>query len=88
MLRSAKLPTISKLMNSDAIPLNKWGKIMRGENTGWYVFVEDDSANTGGFLILRSPEKGGKAGFDDWVLTLEDLRKFFGFANWQVEWLE
>ena len=73
------------------VPIGKAGKIVSGESAGWYVFVEDDSDNTGGFLILQAPTTdfwtGGK-GFDDWVETRADLERFFTQRQWQVQWLE
>jgi hypothetical protein len=28
------------------------GKILEGRHKGWYIYVEDDFENTGGYLIL------------------------------------
>jgi hypothetical protein len=64
------------------------GKIRSGEHEGWYVRVQDDRADTGGFLVLVSSNptfESGK-GFDDWVESSERLDDYFREAGWTVEW--
>ncbi len=75
-------------MNSADIFTGKWGKILAGERTGWYVMVQNDSANTGGFFIFQSRERSIDGGFDNWVDTMDGVFRFFKFAGWEVEWLE
>jgi hypothetical protein len=77
-------------MSTSEILIGRWGKIVAGENAGWYVFVEHDTKDTGGFFIYRcsEPSLGADAGFDDWVEKKEQIAPFFGFAKWQIEWLE
>ncbi|WP_248323020.1 hypothetical protein [Caballeronia sp. Sq4a] len=62
------------------------GKIIAGDNAGSYVKVEDDSASTGGFLILTSGHPDLSAGFDNWVETKDAVERFFAESNWNVEW--
>lgn len=52
--------------------------------------VEDDSENTGGFLVFeRWVDSGGpnnEGAFDSWVENLESLGKFFVESGWDVKW--
>ena len=72
------------------IPIGKVGYIRQGEFPGWYVFVEDDASNTGGYYIYitenpysKDPPSEGK-GYDDWLERKEDIESFFD--GWIVEW--
>lgn len=87
-LRMAKIESDPmKTFNRPEILIGKWGKIVAGENVGWYVLVEDDTTgSTGGFYIFRSPQVSKDSCFDDWVETKDGVCKFFQFARWQVEW--
>ena len=69
------------------IPLGKVGKIVGGNETGRLVKVIDDSANTGGFLILTSKDELGTAWFDNWVRREEDLERYFKESRWLIEWV-
>jgi len=75
------------MTNADIL-IGKWGKLLAGERAGWYVFVQDDSADTGGFIIFQSRETSIEKGFDNWVETLDGVCRFFEFAGWSVEWLK
>jgi hypothetical protein len=77
-------------MNESRILIGRKGKIIAGDQAGWFVLVQDDQANTGGFLILTSPDVSFKAaqGFDNWVEKIEDLRGYFENEKWEIEWLE
>jgi hypothetical protein len=65
------------------------GRITAGKERGRVVEVEDDSANTGGYLIFtyadsdRSPEV-----FDAWVESLGAVQTYFDGFGWEIEWLE
>jgi hypothetical protein len=72
------------------IPLGKLGTVEKGQHIGWYVIVEDDRENTGGYYIFFSEhpdykdlDSGGK-GYDNWVQREEDLERFF--QDWIVKW--
>jgi len=62
------------------------GKIVAGDDAGWYVKVVDDTANTGGFLVLTSDRPDMTTGFDNWVETKEAVGSFFAESNWEVDW--
>ncbi len=72
------------------IKINTLGKITKGENSGWYVIVKDDTNYSGGFYILISKIPYGEfpEGFDYWVEQKNDLPIFFKEANWDVFWSE
>lgn len=66
------------------------GKIIEGDYKGWYVLVQDDNDNTGGYLILLSDNinfKGGQ-GYDDWVDSEQSLKRYFEESKWIIEWNE
>ncbi|WP_250470256.1 hypothetical protein [Caballeronia sp. GAFFF2] len=62
------------------------GKIIAGDDAGSYVKVVDDTANTGGFLILTADYPDMGTGFDNWVETKEAVGSFFAESNWKVDW--
>ena len=67
--------------------IGKLGRIKSGEHAGFFVRIQDDSTNTGGFLIVlwrESPTEG----YDNWVENLGDLEQFFRESGWDIEWLE
>ncbi len=67
--------------------IGKKGRISSGKNAGFFVRIDDDSPNTGGYLILiwkDSPPEG----YDYWVEKAADLEQFFREAGWDIEWLE
>ena len=68
------------------IPINKYGKIIKGDHKNWLIYIQDDKENTGGYLILYKPSKDSELGYDDWVEKYEDLKQYFSEANWEIEW--
>lgn len=69
------------------IEIGRVGRVLQGDDAGWYVRVLDESARSGGFIILSSPTPDMTGGFDNWVPDLPALEGFFGEARWLVEWL-
>jgi len=73
-----------------AIPIEVTGIIRSGEHAGRYVRVQDDSVNTGGYLILiwwsELKSKTGVAGYDDWVENEASLEQYWRHKKWLVEW--
>jgi hypothetical protein len=80
---------LEKLKMLMEIEIGKKGLIIEGDIKGWYVRVDDDSDNTGGFLILTNPEPdmSSTMGHDNWVENEEGLRSFFMESSWIVEWI-
>jgi hypothetical protein len=66
--------------------IGKKGRIKNGKYTGFFVRIEDDSQNTGGYLILIWLD--ANVGYDYWVENLADLEQFMSEAGWDIEWLE
>ena len=69
------------------IPIGLVGKIIAGDEKGHFVKVEDDSENTGGFLILLSGDITFRSGHDNWVENERALERYFVEAGWTVNWL-
>jgi hypothetical protein len=66
------------------------GVVTNGGHPGMRIRIEDDSENTGGYLIYQwwegSDGPNAQGAFDDWVETADDLRKFLGEEGWVIEW--
>jgi len=69
------------------ILLGVWGRILTGEDAGGFVKIEDDAAESGGYLVLVKPDPARDGGHDSWVEKYEDLPRYFAEAGWTVEWL-
>lgn len=69
------------------IQINRLGKILQGDEKGYYIKIIDDLDNTGSFLILTSPDINMKKGFDNWVKDKRSLEGYFIESNWLIEWL-
>ena len=67
--------------------IGKLGRIKNGEHAGFFVRIQDDSPNTGGYLILMWRESPTE-GYDNWVEGPNDLDQFVQESNWDIEWLE
>ena len=70
------------------IKLGKKGRIVKGDAQGWYVMIQDDAVNTGGYLVLTAKAADFQDGFDDWVEDWDTLQRYFQEAAWEVAWLE
>jgi hypothetical protein len=68
------------------IRIGKKGRITKGTSAGWFVLVDDDSENTGGFLILTAKDIDFEDGFDNWVENMSSLEQYFQEAGWEIEW--
>ncbi len=76
------------------IKINTVGRVIKGENLGWYIVVIDEREDdkSGGFFIFQSDniEFNGLSGgivYDSWVQEDEDLEKFFSESEWEITWL-
>ena len=71
------------------IKIEKKGIIIQGDSKGWSLYIQDDTINTGGYLILVTPPQGvfGRDGYDNWVENSESLKAYFQEANWKIRWL-
>jgi hypothetical protein len=77
-------------MNENEIKIGVTGKILEGTLKDWFIHVEDDSENTGGYLILIFKELAGNGseGYDDWVEDKDSLVKLFSYEKWKIQWLD
>lgn len=62
------------------------GRVVEGDETGSYLKVVDDSANTGGYLVLTSANVDMSDAFDNWVEDHESLSRYFAESRWVVNW--
>ena len=54
---------------------------------GWYIKILDDTENTGGYLVLQSPEINFQGfGYDNWFLNLEEIQQHFISNDIFIEW--
>ena len=70
------------------IRVGRTGIVLAGENIGWQVRIEDDSVNTGGFLVFTSRDFADPhvEAFDDWVEDKGALQEYFWESGWVVKW--
>jgi hypothetical protein len=67
--------------------IGKKGRIKNGTHAGFFVRIQDDLQNTGGYLVLIWRETPS-VGYDNWVKNLTDLDPFLCESGWNIEWLE
>src|SRR5438270_10174335 len=67
------------------IQVNVRGRINSGRWTGQYLTVEDDTEQSGGYLIVIEADESGKNGGDLWI-EKDKLNRAFEEAGWEVEW--
>ncbi len=74
----------------DKLKIESYGQILEGELKGWYIFIQDDLENTGGYLILfnASLESTDLRGFDAWVENRQSLDEYFRETKWKIQWLD
>ncbi len=70
--------------------IESYGQILEGELKDWYIFIQDDAENTGGYLILFSASLDSTdfKGFDVWVENFQDLQECFREKKWKIHWLD
>ncbi|MEN3952508.1 hypothetical protein [Iodidimonas sp. SYSU 1G8] len=71
-----------------SIPINTWGRILSGNKKGWYLMIQDDSENTGGYLILtvRSLGPDNNEGYDDWAEDMSVVEDYLVESRWLIDW--
>jgi hypothetical protein len=78
-------------MNKEDIKIGVTGKILQGRHKGWFIYVEDDFKNTGGYLILVFNDLNrfnSSEGYDRWAEDKNILLEMFNSAQWKIQWLE
>lgn len=72
------------------IKIGKRGIIREGIDQGFYIIIQDDSTNSGGYLIIcnQSSDMSSQVGNDSWVADLEALKGFISESGWVIEWID
>ncbi|MDE3046665.1 MAG: hypothetical protein KGJ02_08525 [Verrucomicrobiota bacterium] len=76
-------------MNKKALKIGVTGKILKGDHAGWFVFIEDDFKNSGGYLILifnHHDKHQSTEGFDYWAEDKNSLDEIYKEADWEIQW--
>lgn len=75
----------------NALKIGVIGRIESGDLLGWFVFIKDDSDDSGGFLILLSkdPKMSKHAeGYDYWAEDKDTLVEMLKEFKWKIRWSE
>ncbi len=68
----------------------KTGRILAGQSPGWYIRVEKDEIETGGFYIYtcKNADLTGAWGetFDDWVPDWDGVLAYFADPELEIDW--
>lgn len=78
-------------MTENNIKIGITGKILEGRHKDWYIYVEDDFKNTGGYLILVFNDFNrfkSLEGYDRWAEDKNTLVEMFKSAEWKIQWLD
>lgn len=69
--------------------IGKKGIIKGGTTDGWFILIQDDSENTGGYLLLQSPNENfiGE-GYDNWFLSLDEVNQHLELNKLNISWLD
>jgi hypothetical protein len=79
----------------ETIKFNKRGLIVEGAYKDWYLLVENDTSNTGGYYVFisNSPNVKGEIGlndagegYDNWFENEEQLNLYFVTNKWVIHW--
>ncbi len=72
------------------LKINTYGRIIEGDEKGWFLYIQNQDNCGNDFLILKmsslDPTEG--TGYDCWIETVEELKKWFEDSHVRVEWLD
>ena len=65
------------------------GEIIKGEYTGWYIELVDDSqGETGGYyIVITNPAPNISKTYDSWLEEEEDVPAYINEMGWEINWL-
>ena len=67
--------------------INTIGRITSGSMQNWYIIIKDDSENTGGYLVIQSPNIDiSSDGYDNWFEKIEEVVQYIQSNNIKIEW--
>ncbi|MFC7247570.1 hypothetical protein ACFQO7_34340 [Catellatospora aurea] len=75
-------------MPTTDIHLDRHGRIVAGEDEGFFLCVQFDAEHTRGYYVflvddIENPSAGG----DHWAKDMAELRTLFSTSHWRIEWL-
>ena len=74
---------------SKDIKINTHGLITKGRNKDWYIYIQEDLKDTGGYYILyKKSLENNTEGYDAWMENFEDVKDCFEEEQWEVKWLD
>ncbi|GIE92508.1 hypothetical protein [Actinoplanes regularis] len=70
------------------IPIDRYGRVLDGENKGYFIRVTLDAEVTHGYYVflvddIKNPSDGG----DYWAKDVAELANLFRVSEWRIEWL-
>jgi len=69
------------------IRLEQYGKILSGQNEGYYVRVHRDAEETGGYFVFIVDDlENATDGGDYWAVDMGEVETIFRTSDWEVEW--
>jgi len=69
------------------LKINTIGRITSGSMQNWYIIIKDDSENTGGYLVIQSPNIDiSSDGYDNWFEKIEEVVQYIQSNNIKIEW--
>ena len=73
------------------IKINVVGEIISGPRANWFIMVQDDTENTGGYFVLEAttfdPNKKGE-GYDNWFENLKEVKQYLIYKNLHIKWID
>lgn len=81
--------TYYSMITKNNIKIGITGEILEGRHAGWYICIEDDFENTGGYLVFvfnNFNKLNSSEGYDRWAEDKNTLLEMFKSAKWKIRW--
>jgi hypothetical protein len=77
--------------NPQPFPFGQKGIILNGEDSGWSVWIVDDTAETGGYFVYLEdpnpePDSPDFTVYDWWLEHAAIIPVFIEDMGWQIKW--